>query len=192
MEKRGANVRQRPARGRRGAQETACPRRTGRSSRWAPAIAFRSHPCFPLSSSFPSSSASGNAAGAPGGNGGRPSCPALPAARPPRAAARGGCVGAAFRHIPASPRPRSRTIEKPVEPGPCYLLFLSAGCSPPASSPVFPVRAEPSRGSSAAAAVPARGAGEEVPPPGAAEVAGLRLQGEGSGRAMPARKLGGR
>lgn len=47
---------------------------------------------FPLSSSFSSSSAAANAAGAPGGNGGPPSCPALPAARPPRAAARGGGV----------------------------------------------------------------------------------------------------
>lgn len=196
MEDRGGNVPQLPARGRRGARETARPHRTGRSGRWPPAVAFRSPTCLSPFLLFLLLLRRRQRRGGARGQRGATKLPGAPGRSPPACGGAGGgeCVGAALRHIPASPRPRSRTIEKPGEPGPCCLLFLSAGCSPPTPSPVFPVRAEPSRGSSTAAAVPARGAGEEAPPPGAAEVAELRLQlqGEGSGRAMPARKLGRR
>lgn len=64
-----------------------------------------------------------------------PPPPPPAAARPRRATAQGGRAGETVRHISASPRPRSRAIEKPGELGPCLpdcLLFLPGGSPPPA------------------------------------------------------------
>lgn len=124
--------------------------------------------------------------------------PAPPGRSPPPCGSAGGRAGETVRHISASPRPRSRAIEKPGEPGPCplpCLLFLLGGSLPPAPSLVLTGRAGASRGRASAAALPHRGvsgrrAGREGGSAGREEAlpAGSAPRWPGSSGCSPARR----
>lgn len=99
----------------------------------------------------------------------------------------GKAAGETFRHIFASPRPRSQAIEKPGElglrcalPSLC-LAFSSSLVVPflPAPSLFLTVRAGTSRDGSSAAVLPARGASDRAWKKGSPARRTLRLPGGG-------------